>query len=174
MHSYRLEIKVSVERKKNILTLHIKAAFALRARAHSPSPQPQPASQPGFATPRPGARIKVQTRVFAILHLCPCQKRAILRFYTYIQTKNNYENAFSRFYTYVRTKNSRICDSTRMSEPKTRDFAIIHFCPHMDAASAHLDTTLTHMDFHDLAKHRAPRLTKLKTKQKTTFQTLIQ
>ena len=118
------------------------------APAHSPSPQPTAS----FATPRPGARIKVQTRVFAILHLCPDQKRAILRFYTYIQTKNNYENAFSRFYTYVRTKNSRICDSTRMSEPKTRDFAIIHFCPHMDAASAHLDTTLTHMDFHDLAK----------------------
>ena len=47
-----------------VLTLHIKAAFALRARAHSPSPQPQPqptAHSPSFATPPFLARIPLKS-----------------------------------------------------------------------------------------------------------------
>ena len=91
-------------------------------------------------------------RVFAILHLCPDPKLAFLRFYTYVRTATKIENAFLRFYTYVRTQHSHFCDSTPMSGPKTCDFAIMHFCPHMDAASAHLDASLTQRDFLDLAK----------------------
>ena len=128
-----------------------------------PNPEPEPAPSPRVVFYFWGARTYVWKRVFAILHLCPDPKLAFLRFYTYVRTANKIENAFLRFYTYVRTQHSHFCDSTPMSGPKTRDFTILHFCTHMDAASAHLDATLTHINFHELAKHRVCSRCKRKT-----------